>query len=337
MNLQRIIKSVRSGLFDDIGADAQRLWKDDEIVEYINDAIREICIELSCLTSDDDFSETSSTGTITLAGTAGQVDSVSVNGAVITSGAVLFNGTLAQTSIDLAANITAYASNPANTNPILFIAGASGSVVTISGPVGTGSTPNGYPVSASVSGGMSYISTQMSSGACMCKLFLVSGQSRYYLHPKVIQITRFKPSLSNRPLSPIDKNELDASNPNWEASDPGTPYAFIPNYSGTQKKVTIVLTPKDSDTVKLDVVRFPYVDLDISSPDAEPEISSEYHALIMPWAKRQAYLKNDVETNDKTRSEKYEREFYRLVEQAKVKLDIHRRPAIRGVSHPGMY
>jgi len=45
-------------------------------------------------------------------GSAGQIDSVSIDGVTVTSGAVSYNTSLAQTAIDLASDINGYSSNP---------------------------------------------------------------------------------------------------------------------------------------------------------------------------------------------------------------------------------
>jgi hypothetical protein len=334
--LKRILRNVRRGLDNEVGSDTQRQWSDPELVEYANEAVDEIIKELMCLTADDDFTETPAKGTITIFGTAGQISSVSVNGAVVTSGAVPFNGTLDQTAIDLASNINTFAASPSNLNVIKFTAqAATGGIVTISGPSGSGSTPNGYTIVAVVSGGISANSVAMSGGACLCKLFVIPGQSKYQLHPKTIFIRRFKPGNRARPLDPKTKEQLDAQCPGWESSELGLPFAYIPDFAN--KKITVVVGPSDADTITLDVVRLPYTHLDVDKPDMSPEIAEDYQPPIIPWMKRQAFLKNDAETLDLARSEKFEKEFYRMIEQIKAKLDNLREPPSQGISHYGMY
>lgn len=335
MQLKNILKIVRKGLFDEVGSDTQRGWSDFELVGYANDAVREIIAELLCLTADDVFTETLATGTLTLSGAAGQVSSVSVNGLVVTSGAVPFNATLNQTATDLAANITAFAANVANTNPIKFTAQAVGAVVTISSPASTGTTPNGYVISAVVSGGLSYTSTAMSGGSCLCKLFLIPGQTVYKLHAKTYLITRFKTGDRFDPLEPRTKKQMDAQLPGWEDSENGLPTYYIPDYKA--KKITLWPPAAEADSVVLDLVRFPYVDLDSEDQEAEPEIPEEYQDAMIPWMKRQAFQKNDVETLDMARSTKFETEFYRVIEQKKARMDNFREPRQSGFAPYGMY
>jgi hypothetical protein len=335
MDLKRRLRIVRKGLNDELGSDTQRHWSEFELTEYANDAVNEIIKELYCLTADDDFTETAATGTLTLSGAAGQVSSVSVNGAVVTSGAVPFNATLNQTATDLASNINAFAANPANLNAIKFTAQANGAVLTISGPSGTGSTPNGYVISVVVSGGLAYTSTAMSGGACLCKLFLIPGQTKYYLHPKTVFIRRLKTGLRSQPLDSKTKEQLDAQCPGWESSELGLPFAYSPDYKS--KKVTFVVGPADADVAILDVVRFPYTYLDHDKENQEPEIPEDYQDPMTPWMKRQAFLKNDAETLDFARVDKFEKEFYRMIEQIKARMDNFREPQSTGFAPYGMY
>jgi len=84
------------------------------------------------------------TGTVTLTGGAsGSVNSVTVDGVTITSGAVPFNVSLNQTATDLAADINAFVSTPE------YTASAAGAVVTITATE-LSATPNGYVVATTL-------------------------------------------------------------------------------------------------------------------------------------------------------------------------------------------
>ena len=83
------------------------------------------------------------TGTVTLTGgAAGSVDTITVDGVNIMSGAVSFSTDLATTATAVASNINAHASTPE------YTAVAVGAVITISAASGAGSTPNGFEVLA---------------------------------------------------------------------------------------------------------------------------------------------------------------------------------------------
>jgi hypothetical protein len=83
------------------------------------------------------------TGTVTLTGgAAGSVDTITVDGVNIMSGAVSFSTDLATTATAVASNINAHTSTPE------YTAVAVGAVITISAASGAGSTPNGFEVLA---------------------------------------------------------------------------------------------------------------------------------------------------------------------------------------------
>ena len=83
------------------------------------------------------------TGTVTLTGgAAGSVDTITVDGVNIMSGAVSFTTNLATTATAVASNINAHTSTPE------YTAVAVGAVITISATSGAGSTPNGFEVLA---------------------------------------------------------------------------------------------------------------------------------------------------------------------------------------------
>lgn len=88
--------------------------------------------------------EVLATGTITLAGSAGSVTAVTVNGVSIIDNAVPFNTSLTQTAADLAAEINNTCSAPD------YTATASGAVVTIRAMRNTGAGPNGFVVASTL-------------------------------------------------------------------------------------------------------------------------------------------------------------------------------------------
>lgn len=102
--------------------------------------------------------EVLATGTLTLAtGAAGSVNTVTVNSIDILGGAVAFNGTLAQTATDVAAQINRNKSAPN------YVASAVGAVVTITALPGTGASVNGFVVAATLTT-ITVTSTNMAGG-----------------------------------------------------------------------------------------------------------------------------------------------------------------------------
>lgn len=93
-------------------------------------------------TSGASTAEVLASGTVTLAGSAGSVTAMTVNGLNVIGAAVPFNTSLTQTAADLAAAINAFPSVPKIT------ASSSGAVVTVKAPQGVGATANGWVVDA---------------------------------------------------------------------------------------------------------------------------------------------------------------------------------------------
>lgn len=87
--------------------------------------------------------ETLSTGSVTLnTGTAGSVDTLTVNGVDILGGAVAFNTSLNQTAADVATkceNLRGF---------VEYEVSASGAIITITARPGTGASPNGFVVAS---------------------------------------------------------------------------------------------------------------------------------------------------------------------------------------------
>jgi hypothetical protein len=334
--VEYLLQLLRKRLDDELGADSQKNWQNWELCEYLSDGQDEVNKELQLLKSDQDFTETTASGTITITGTTGQITSVSVNGVPIIAAPVPFNGTIAQTATDLATAINAYSQSGSNVNTALttwlqytvyglkYIATANLGVVTITAPSDTGFSPNGYVISAVMTGDMAFTSTSMTGGSCMCKVFFFPGQRYYPIHPKSYIITRFHPEDLDLPIDPITKIDMDNMYPGWAHMKPGIPIRYIPDY--ISKKVTIIPIPRKYHTVYLDVVRFPYNRFSLSTISASPELPDEYTTGIIPWAMRQAFLKNDRETLNTMRSMKFEQEFYRIIEQTRINHKIRQYP-----------
>jgi hypothetical protein len=330
------LQLLRKRLDDELGTDSQKNWQNWELVEYLSDGQDEINKELQLLKTDQDFTEVNAYGTITITGTTGQITSVLVDGVPIISAPVPFNGTLAQTATDLATAINAYSASGSNVNSVLtswlqytvygiaYSASATGAVVTITAPSDTGFSPNGFAITAVVTGDLSFVSTNLAGGSCMCKIFLFPGQPHYPIHQKTYLITRFYPEHVDKPIDPITKIDMDNMYPGWFHMQPGRPVRYIPDY--INKKITTVPRPKKYHTVYLDVVRHPYNRFTLSNPSATPEIPDEYTTGIIPWAMRQAFLKNDRETLSTARSTKFEQEFARIIEQTRINYKIRQNP-----------
>lgn len=99
------------------------------------------------------------TGTVTLTGgAAGSVDSITVDGAELLSGAVPFNTDLSTTAADVATDINT------GTGSHGYTAAAVGAVITLTADLGAGGAPNGYAVVATATT-ITVVETDMAGGS----------------------------------------------------------------------------------------------------------------------------------------------------------------------------
>lgn len=296
MTFQNLITLSRGYLMDETNDDSERLWEDLEIAEYINNAIEQLCKDCKLIEDDYSVNEVLVTGTITLSGISGSINSVKVNGITITSGVVPFNGTLAQTATDLASNITIYTSSPN------YTAIADGAVVTISAITGTGSNPNGYVVTATTTT-LVAICTNMVGGDSLTELYLVKDQSIYGLNSKILTIELAQINDQIRPLIIKTRKEMAREFAGWKTFTSAVPLYLIPMID--QRKVVFSPPPDTNYTCVLSVTRLPLTELSLTDTNASPEIPEEFHRNLFNFIRYKAFSKYDSETFDMTKAEYY--------------------------------
>jgi hypothetical protein len=101
-----------------------------------------------------------------------------------------------------------------------------------------------------------------------------------------------------------------------------------------ENKARVHPVSSETVTLKLMVYRLPLVDI-TEDGDQEFEISSQHHRHLLLWAKSLAYAKNDADTYDKNKSERYSSAFDTYC--AKVKQEQSRkRHKPRAVAYGGI-
>lgn len=105
--------------------------------------------------------EVLATGGTTLVGSAGSVDTFTVNSLEIMGGATAFNTSLTQTAVDVCTKIN---NNPKNW---LFVASSAVAVITITAKPGLGTLANSWAVSPGGSGGITFSGTANLSGGVL--------------------------------------------------------------------------------------------------------------------------------------------------------------------------
>lgn len=313
MTLQELINLSRAYLQDETDKDSERGWKDWEIVEYINNAVEQLCKDCHLINDDYSVNEVLATGTITLSGASGSVSNVKVNGVTITSASVPFNGTIAQTATDLANNISAYTSSPN------YTATADGAIVTISAVAGTGSTPNGYVVTATTVT-LTTVCTNMTGGNSVTELYLVKDQVNYGINSKILTIEIAQINNQLRPLIIKTRKEMAREFPNWKDLTSSTPLYLIPMID--QRKVVFSPPPDTNYTCTISVTRLPFTEL--SEPSASPGIPEEFHRNLFNFIRYRAFSKYDSETFDVTKAEYYYQKYKNEDVQGILKLGYQR-------------
>jgi len=309
MNLQDIINRCRERLNDEKGLDSQKLWSISELVSYATEAEQEIARRLEILKDSDTI------GYIVLDGTVGQIDSVSVSGVVITSAAVPFAANLSITAANLSVIINSQSSTPD------YRAVVRGSLVIIKAVPRTGYPAGGYSLTASASGGLTAVCTNLPG---LCRQVVAIGQRYLALDQRILRITRFKPSGQTKPVPSTTKDNMDITYPAWEELENGTIFCHLPDYDSNE--TIVVPGPAAVELIEQDVVRLPLVDFSVSDLKALPEIAARYHEAMIERMMRNAYRKDDVDTQDMVKSKTHEGEFDLKIEGWKVQ-DIRRSPA----------
>jgi hypothetical protein len=167
-----------------------------------------------------------------------------------------------------------------------------------------------------------------SSTPAICQIPILTGIIGYPLSDKVLLVRRvaFGTSVNTAyPLVQQTASRLDATHPGW-THRPGQPVAYICEENGTIQIVPQIGgtsgtsgTAGTAGTAFLQVSRYPINDLSLNSSLSGtagkgityPESPAQYHVKLLSWAAHLAFLKNDSETYNMAKAEKYERDFDR--------------------------
>ena len=160
----------------------------------------------------------------------------------------------------------------------------------------------------------------------LCQITTAAGTQDYALSPKVVAIRRAKINGEIRPLFETDMDAMDKQDSYWD--DVSENYRQTPLYYLLGKetdKFTLVKCPDDIYTVALTVQRLPLAAL--ADDEDIPEISSNYHRLLLSYIRYKAYMKRDVETfsERKAGSEKAQH----LDDLEKARIDVMRKVTTR--------
>lgn len=135
-----------------------------------------------------------------------------------------------------------------------------------------------------------------------------AGQKTVSLDPRVIHVRRVYLPASKDVLCWEKTEIMDAKLPGW-MDDTGEPTAFISDLDS--RSIRLYPIPEVETEIVLTVVREPLAKL--SKSNDVPEIPERYHESIVFYALHLAYMKQDVEVEDKRMSgiwaSKFDKEF----------------------------
>ena len=145
-----------------------------------------------------------------------------------------------------------------------------------------------------------------STSLACSRIAVTAGEASYALHDSVIRVTRV--AFNGSRLSPTSVEAEDDGDTNWE-NRKGLPTRFIVN--GNASSIRLVPDPVAPGTLAMTVNRRALTPLTADNDTAAPELKGIYHARLMTWMYRCAYLKQDAETFDRGKAAEYEGTFER--------------------------
>lgn len=153
--------------------------------------------------------------------------------------------------------------------------------------------------------------TEDSTTPAVCSIPVVAGTAVYALHPSVFQVKRV--ALNGRKIEESSVEAQDACGPSgWETRS-GTPreYIFQQASGGNPASIRLVRVPSDAGTLTLTVYRGALKKLSEDLDTQKPEVPERFHKHLKNWVYRCAYLKQDIETLDRTKAAEFEAIFER--------------------------
>lgn len=147
-----------------------------------------------------------------------------------------------------------------------------------------------------------------------CTVTMTAGERYAELHPSILRIMTAYRDSDKGDITVINQTDV----PSLQESDYGLRTALrMSNTQGQvrymvigqqRNKAQLILIPDVDDTAYLSIYRLP---LSIVGEDNDEitEVDEEHHIHLLDWMKRMAHRKQDSETFDKGRSEKFEQDF----------------------------
>jgi len=136
------------------------------------------------------------------------------------------------------------------------------------------------------------------SNAEICSVAILTGQARYSLSPKIIEVKYallVTASGARIELTMTNQDDIMRGNRDWK-SVTGKPKCIAID----GQSALIWPTPTEAGTLSLDVYRRPQYELE--STDDEPEIPEHHHKHLIHWVEYRCYSNKDSEKYDPERA-----------------------------------
>lgn len=148
--------------------------------------------------------------------------------------------------------------------------------------------------------------------AAVVNIAVVPGTLWVNTHPSIKMIRRATRTDTGRPVEVI--NEQDMADRKWYFDGRTGPVRALV-IGEEQYKAQVYPESSETVTVRLLVYRMP---LEPIEGNADFEIVEKHHLHLLLWVKSLAYLKQDAETYDKTKSVEFENKFLAYCEKSKL-------------------
>lgn len=152
------------------------------------------------------------------------------------------------------------------------------------------------------------------------QLAIVAGTEWYDTHPSLMKIRTATRRDTGRKVAMVNPETMDANGVRFQGRS-GPLSALVVGLE--DDRVRAYPIPAESVVVELAVLRMPLVS--ITAETSVIEVPAHHHVHLLHWVKSRAYLKQDAETFDKSRSNEFETRFYAYCAQVKAQQSRARR------------
>lgn len=149
----------------------------------------------------------------------------------------------------------------------------------------------------------------------LTQITVTAGLERYNYGAQILAIKAAKYVTDNADEIALDKftaAEMDIMHPGWDteasAGAQGTPVCYVED--ADHRAIWLYPVPQLGGTIHLMIDRLPVRPMQWKNRHHDtPEIDPQHHYDLLDWMFHRAYLKNDAETVDTSRSSRFEESF----------------------------